>query len=77
MDKPFIIFDGNCGFCNKTIMFIAKNDKHNNFKYVSSLSNFGINLLSKHQIAGLEKSTIILVEKDYNIYSKSIAILTE
>ena len=74
MDKPFIIFDGNCGFCNKTIMYIAKNDKHNNFKYVSSLSNFGINLLSKHQIAGLEKSTIILVEKDYNIYSKSIAI---
>ena len=69
MGKSFIIFDGNCGFCNKTIMLIAKNDKNNNFKFVSNLSVFGINLLSKHQIRGLEKSTIILIEKDDGIYS--------
>lgn len=74
MDKSFIIFDGNCGFCNKTIMLIAKNDKNNNFKFVSNLSVFGINLLSKHQIRGLEKSTIILIEKDEGVYSESMAI---
>jgi len=74
MDKSFVIFDGNCGFCNKAIMFITTNDKNNNFIFVSSLSNFGINLLSKHQIRGLEKSTIILIENDSIIYSKSMAI---
>jgi len=74
MGKSFIIFDGNCGFCNKTIMLIAKKDKNNHFKFVSSLSNFGIKLLSKHQIIGLEKLTIILVEKDNSIYLKSMAI---
>lgn len=74
MDKSFIIFDGKCGFCNKAIIFIVRNDKNNNFQFVSNLSVFGINLLSKHQIRGLEKSTIILIEKDEGIYSKSVAI---
>ncbi|MCF6348755.1 MAG: DUF393 domain-containing protein [Flavobacteriaceae bacterium] len=74
MEKSFIIFDGNCGFCNKAIMFIATNDKNNNFKFVSSLSNFGTTLLSKHKIKGLEKSTIILVENENEIYTKSISI---
>jgi predicted DCC family thiol-disulfide oxidoreductase YuxK len=51
----YILYDGNFGFCNRAIMLIAKNDKNNNFKFVSSLSDFGIKLLSKHQIRGLEK----------------------
>jgi predicted DCC family thiol-disulfide oxidoreductase YuxK len=72
MYKSIIIFDGNCSFCNKTIMFIARNDKNNRFKFTSSLSNFGIKLLLKHKINSLEKSTIILVENE--IYIKSVAI---
>lgn len=72
MYKGVIIFDGNCGFCNKTIMFIARNDKNNRFEFTSSLSNFGIKLLLKHKINYLEKSTIILVENE--IYIKSVAI---
>jgi len=70
--NSYIIYDGNCGFCNKTVMFIAKNDKNNTFKFISSLSEFGIKLLLNHNIKGLEKTTIILVENE--IYIKSIAI---
>lgn len=68
-----IIFDGECGFCNKMIMFFAKNDKNNDFKFVSSFSEFGIKLLLKYNIKGVEKSTIILIEKE-RFYIKSIAI---
>lgn len=74
MNEDYIFFDGNCGFCNKAIMFIAKNDKNNNFKFVSNISVFGINLLSKYKIRGLEKSTIILIDKNENVYLKSVAI---
>ena len=70
----YIIFDGKCGFCNKMIMFIAKNDKNNKFKFVSSHSVLGIKLLSRHQIRGLEKSTIILVENESKFHIKSLAI---
>ena len=69
----YIIFDGDCGFCNKMIMVFAKNDKNNNFKFVSSLSEFGIKILLKNKFKGLEKSTIILIEKE-SFYVKSIAI---
>ncbi len=75
MIKPiqYIIYDGNCGFCNKTIMFIAKNDRNNSFNFVSSLSVFGKKILKKYNIKGLEKTTIILI-KENKIYSKSTAI---
>jgi predicted DCC family thiol-disulfide oxidoreductase YuxK len=56
-EKYFIIYDGSCNFCNKMIMFIANNDKHNNFIFVSNLSEFGTKLLLKHNIKGLEKAT--------------------
>lgn len=72
MNNSFIIFDGDCGFCNKTVMFVARNDKNNTFKFISSSSDFGIKLLLKHNIKGLEKSTIILIEN--KVYIKSVAI---
>jgi len=71
--NPLIIYDGKCGFCNRTVLFIAKKDKNNVFKFVSSLSKLGIKLLLKYKIKGLEKLTIILIEKE-NVYTKSIAI---
>ena len=74
MQYSYIVYDGDCGFCNKTIMFVAKNDRNNNFKFVSSLSEFGTKILLKNKIKGLEKSTIILVENKNEIYTKSVAI---
>lgn len=68
-----IIYDGNCGFCSRTVMFLAKNDKNNDFKFVSSLSEFGIKVMLKNNIKGLEKSTVILIEKE-SFYIQSIAI---
>ena len=69
-----LIYDGDCGFCNKTIMFVARNDKNNSFKFISSLSEFGTKLLLKYKIKGLEKATIILVENESEVYIKSTAI---
>lgn len=70
--SSLIIYDGNCGFCNRIIMFFAKNDKNNEFKFISSISEFGIKVLLRNNIKGLEKSTIILIEKE-TFYIKSIA----
>ena len=68
-----IIFDGDCGFCNRTIMFFAKNDVNNCFKFISNNSDFGKGLLQKIQILGLEQSTIVLIEND-NTFTRSSAI---
>jgi len=74
MKNQFILFDGNCGFCNKTIMFIAKKDTKNSFTFVSSNAVFGDFLLTKYKLKGLETSTLILVENKNNFYTKSTAI---
>ena len=37
MQYSFRVFDGDYGFCDKTVMFIEKDYKNNNFKFVSSL----------------------------------------
>ena len=70
----YIIFDGECGFCKKIIIFIARNDKNNTFKFISNFSKFGAKILLKNKIKGLEKSTIILVENENEIYTKSLAV---
>lgn len=70
----YTIFDGECGFCNKTIMFIARNEKNNTFKFISNVSVLGTKILLMNKIKGMEKSTIILVENENEIYTKSVAI---
>lgn len=69
----YLIYDGACGFCNKMVMFVAKNDSRNQFLFVSSLSEKGKSLLEKHQVSGLEESTIILLEND-RFSVKSLAV---
>ncbi len=70
----YIIFDGTCGFCNRTVMFIAKRDTRRLYVFVSSLSGAGKQLLVKHRIQGLETQSVILVTPDEKVYIKSMAV---
>ncbi len=74
MINNYILFDGECSFCNSTIMLIAKNDIVNQFIFVSSLSELGKNLLTQYNIIGLEQETIILVDNKNHVFIKSQAI---
>lgn len=69
----FIIFDGDCNFCNRSILFFAKRDTNNTLKFTRSTSEFGKKLLAKHRIMGLEKSTLIMLKKN-NVFIKSDAV---
>ncbi len=72
IDK-FIVFDGDCGFCNKSIMYFAKIDKKNEYFFVSNLSTKGVDLLKKINLESQSKSTIILINGE-NYFLKSKAI---
>ncbi|MDC0380316.1 DUF393 domain-containing protein [Flavobacteriaceae bacterium] len=74
MRRNYILYDGKCGFCNNSVMYIAKNDRENQFTFVSSLSGFGKELLTKNNIVGLEQKTIILIDDKDKVYIKSEAI---
>lgn len=74
MRQSYVIYDGTCGFCNKTVLFFAKRDQNDHFKFVSGLSNFGKELLHIHNLKGLESSTLILVEDNRRVFVRSVAI---
>ena len=73
MTNRYIIFDGNCGFCNKTAFFIAKRDFNNHYIYVSNQSVLGEFLLNDFDIVDITSKTIILFDSN-KVYIKSTAI---
>ena len=68
-----ILFDGDCNFCDQSVQFIIKRDKHAVYKFASIKSDVGQALLKKHQIPSSVDS-LILIEYDA-YYIKSTAAL--
>lgn len=68
-----ILFDGSCGFCNRSVMFIIKHDKDETFKFASLQSDIGKKLFMHYDIQA-NVDSIILIE-DKLVYSKSTAVL--
>lgn len=66
-------YDGDCGFCNKTVMFLLDRTP-NSFRFCTLQSNFAKETLEKHGIEHINLDTAYLLVED-NIYQKSSAIL--
>jgi predicted DCC family thiol-disulfide oxidoreductase YuxK len=72
-NRSYVIFDGTCGFCNYSAMFIAKRDVSDRFVLVSNSSGFGKVLLMKYNLESISPHSIILIEKgQVSIKSKAI-----
>jgi predicted DCC family thiol-disulfide oxidoreductase YuxK len=68
-----IIFDGDCPFCNKTIMFLAKLDNSDSFSFISNQSTIGKKLIKEFKLKNLFSETIITII-DNKCFFKSNAI---
>lgn len=75
MIKNSIIYDGACGFCNKTILFIAKNDTSNYFTFISSLSQKGCDFLVLNKLVEVSRQSIIVIDNGI-ISTHGLAIKT-
>ena len=72
-NRSYVIFDGSCGFCNYSAMFIAKRDVSDRFILVANSSNFGKGLLAKYSLEKVSPHSIILVDRG-RVSIKSTAI---
>ncbi|MFD0863479.1 thiol-disulfide oxidoreductase DCC family protein [Sungkyunkwania multivorans] len=76
MFKDQVIFDGKCGFCNRTVMFLAKKDVENKFVFVSNESEKGKKILASHQLfKEIIDDSIIVITKDDDAYFRSEAFM--
>ena len=73
-NKKIVFFDGECGFCNKSIRFILKNRRSNDFLFIALQSKQAEDILKKFTIT-IDMSTLYVMENDI-IKEKSEAILS-
>ena len=71
-NKPVILFDGVCNFCNGMVNFIIKQDKKSNFQFAALQSEAGQRLLEQFQLPQLKFDSFILIDKG-KLYKSSTA----
>jgi predicted DCC family thiol-disulfide oxidoreductase YuxK len=63
--RLLVIFDGRCGFCNKSVRWLLRRDRHDRLRFVASQSAQAAELLARHGFAAAElesgPNTILLV----------------
>jgi predicted DCC family thiol-disulfide oxidoreductase YuxK len=63
-NRPLILFDGVCNFCNASVAFIIKRDPEGVFKFAPLQSDAGQVLLRKFSLSTTDLDTMVLIEDD-------------
>jgi predicted DCC family thiol-disulfide oxidoreductase YuxK len=71
--QPILLFDGECGFCNKSVQFFLKHEKGKKMYFAPLESQSGKDLRSYFEIDPKIDSIILI--RDYSAYIKSCAAL--
>jgi predicted DCC family thiol-disulfide oxidoreductase YuxK len=72
--RTILFYDGDCGLCSRTVRFIVKNERSNDFFFSSLQSQFAIDFLRNHGINSASSNTIYFYEKG-RLYFRSTAAL--
>lgn len=58
-----VIYDGECGFCNRSVLFLLKRDRNKALRFSASKSSFSKSELAKHGISTETLDTLVLLER--------------
>ena len=73
-EKPVILFDGVCNFCNGAVNFVLKQDKKGIFNFAALQSAAGQKLLQQYNLSMKDFDSFVLIENG-KVYKKSTASL--
>ena len=71
-DKPVILFDGVCNYCNAMVNFFIRRDKKKVFRFATLQSAFGQKILQEHNLPTDVFESFLLWDNG-KLYSKSTA----
>jgi len=61
-DAPVLLYDGVCGFCNKTVQMILGQDRRGELRFAALQSDYGLSVVERHpELRGLD--TVVFVER--------------
>lgn len=69
-----VFYDGDCGFCNRTVQFVLKNDRSRSIYFAKIQSEFTQNLFKRLNAPKPDLSTFYYLENNV-LYKKSRAAL--
>lgn len=69
-----VLYDGNCDFCNSSILFFLDKKPSKNIRFISQQSPYGVKIKTIFNIEKVNIDTIILVKNNV-IHKKSEAFL--
>lgn len=73
-DAPAILlYDGECGFCTRSVLFVYRRDPHGRFRFAALASPAGQRLLAEHGARDVG-DTMVLVDAD-GVHVRSTAAL--
>ncbi len=75
IEKPVILFDGVCNFCNHSVQQILKWDRKGLYQFASLQGDFGQNFLKENHLSPDEFDSILLVQPNGSFSQKSEAAL--
>ena len=73
-DKYYLIYDGDCGFCNYWVQWVLRNDKNKRIMFASLQSVFGQRFLDERNLDAKNFNTVYLWKPGDFYHLKSRAI---
>jgi len=58
---PIVLYDGECGLCNRLVHFVLKKDRDGIFRFASLQSGLAERVLSRHQMSPSDLDTFYVV----------------
>lgn len=74
MSKPIIFYDGDCGFCNKTVRFVLNHEKNDTIQFSALQSDFAKNFFRQLGIEEIDFSTFYFWDTE-TLHKRSTAAL--
>ncbi len=74
IDRPIILFDGVCNFCNSAVNFVIKRDKKKAFRFAPLQSAAGQILLNQYGLSTSDLKSFVLIE-DNEAFTETTAAL--
>src|SRR5215212_9700226 len=75
--EPVLLYDGVCGFCNKSVQMILNNDRRGTLRFAALQSDYGRAVVGRHrELEGVD--SVVFVERaagGERVYVRSEAAL--
>ena len=61
-DAPVLLYDGVCGFCNRTVQMILGHDRKGAMRFAALQSDYGASVVARHpELSGVD--SVVYVER--------------